>query len=108
MDGEYQTIYTKRISDIEEDSKEWVAIFKDRTYWGKQAQICLRKEFAIQTMDELADFINANNDWDLVVGDIIEYNGWHDETHEDWGVCSDDTQRVSLNEDGKAVVTDID
>ena len=43
----------------------------------------------MKTLEELRDFINSTKEWDLSVNDIIEGNGWNDETGEDYGICSD-------------------
>lgn len=60
----------------------------------------------ITTLDELAEFINSAEEWPLEAFDIIEQNGWNDETGETYGVCSDDTRRIILSDDGQAVVID--
>lgn len=39
MDGEYDTTYTMRLGDIEEDSKEWDAIFAENTSDAEDAQM---------------------------------------------------------------------
>ena len=105
IDGDYDTTYTMKLSDVEEDSREWDAIFKADDYDAKQAQLFLRPELAIEELSELADYINEHEDWELVVSDIIERNGWEDETGETYGVCSDGGwEKVVLNEEGKAEV----
>lgn len=106
IDGDYNTTYTMKLSDVEQDSKEWNAIFKAHGYDAEQAQMFLRQELAIDKLQELADYINAHNDWEYSVNDIIEKNGWTDQTDEDYGVCEscDGFTRVVLNENGDAEV----
>jgi hypothetical protein len=58
----------------------------------------------ITVLEELAQYINNNEDWQLDVTDIIERNGWNDETGEAYGVCSNDYAKVVLNERGTADV----
>ena len=58
----------------------------------------------VKTLEELARFINEQDEWPLVVSDIIKTNGWHDETGSEYGVCSCGARRVVLNEDGEAEV----
>jgi hypothetical protein len=58
----------------------------------------------MKTLQELADLINSADEWKTEFNEIIEQNGWNDETGEEWGVCSNDTERVIYGEDGQAVV----
>ena len=59
----------------------------------------------ITTLDQLADYINESNDWQLDVEDIIELNGWHSDCGEIYGVCHDDNgNKVVINEQGDAEV----
>ena len=36
----------------------------------------------MNTLEELRDYINSHEDWELTVNNVIEYNGWEDETGE--------------------------
>lgn len=59
----------------------------------------------ITTLDQLADYINESNDWQLDVEDIIELNGWYNDCGETYGVCHDDNgNKVVINEQGDAEV----
>ena len=59
----------------------------------------------ITTLDQLTDYINESNDWQLDVEDIIELNGWHSDCGETYGVCHDDKgNKVVINEQGDAEV----
>ena len=59
----------------------------------------------ITTLDQLADYINESNDWQLDVEDIIELNGWHRDCGDTDGVCHDDNgNKVVINEQGDAEV----
>lgn len=60
------------------------------------------------TLEELRDFINENENWNLEVTNIIEKNGWKDETGETWGVCSDGKRRIILDDNAKAEIIDIE
>lgn len=104
IDGDYDTTYTKKLSEVEEDSREWEAIFESDDYDAIQAQLFLRPELAIDKLSELADYINEHEDWELAVSDIIARNGWDDETGETYGVCSHDWKKVVINDEGKAEV----
>ena len=61
----------------------------------------------IKTLQQLADYINENEDWQLATSDIIEQNGWHDETGETYGVCSHGNEKVVFNERAQAEVITI-
>lgn len=60
------------------------------------------------TLEELRDFINENENWNLEVTNIIEKNGWKDETGETWSVCSDGKRRIILDDNAKAEIIDIE
>lgn len=56
-------------------------------------------------MQDLADYINAADEWPADVEDIIEANGWVSDTGEIYGVCHNDKEKVIMDGDGKAIVT---
>lgn len=58
----------------------------------------------MKTLQELADLINSADEWKTEFNEIIEQNGWNNETAEEWGVCSNDTERIVLDDEGKAQV----
>lgn len=62
----------------------------------------------ITTMGDLADYINAADEWPLDVWDIIERNGWVSDCGTSWGICHNDTEKVVFNDDGVAVVLDVE
>lgn len=66
--------------------------------------IDIEDEKQIETLSELADYINAHDEWVVDCLTIIEANGWHDETDQEFGVCSTETERVIINERGYAQV----
>jgi len=60
------------------------------------------KATEVKTLAQLVDYINSCDDWSLEVNDIIERNGWEDNTGDAYGVCSDGSSKVVLNEQGEA------
>ena len=65
----------------------------------------IRNHKPIKTMEELADYYNVCKEYPSDFVDMIYENGWHDDTHESWGICHDDKgNRVELNENGNAEV----
>ena len=59
----------------------------------------------IKTMSELADIINACDNYPNEVADAaIKENGWTDEQAENFGICSSDTEVLEFNENAIAVV----
>ncbi len=65
-------------------------------------KICSKLGIAIKiekmkTLNELQDFINSHEDWELSVNDVISENGWTDETGEDYGICSDGINRLAFD-----------
>ena len=61
----------------------------------------------INTMQQLADYINNAEEWPLDVEDWIEENYWISDTHTQWGVCHNDTEKCVLDDTGKAIVISI-
>ena len=58
----------------------------------------------IKTLQEFADYINEHEDWALDMFDIIESNGWTDETGEEFGVYNDGKERIVINDNNIAIV----
>lgn len=63
------------------------------------------KTSEIKNLNQLAKYINQHEDWMLEVNDVIESNGWIDETGEEYGICNDGKFRLSFDSTMKAVVT---
>ncbi len=61
----------------------------------------------VTTLEELAQYINSNEDWQLETNDIISRNGWIDETGEEYGICSNGIAKAVFNEQGEAEVINI-
>lgn len=58
----------------------------------------------INTLDQLAEVINANEDFPVdTVTEAIERNGWKD-GESVWDICSSDTEKLTFDDDGMAVV----
>ena len=58
----------------------------------------------METMQQLANYINEAEEWPLDVEDWIEENNWVSDTHLQWGVCHNESEKVVLNDEGKAIV----
>ena len=61
----------------------------------------------MHTLEELRDFINSNEDWELTTNKIIELNGWTDETGDNYGICNDGNRRLYLTVSNGVLVPDI-
>lgn len=61
----------------------------------------------IKTLEELAQYINSHEDWMLEVNDVIEKNGWEDETGISVGICHDGKRRLLFDNNMNAVVVNI-
>lgn len=71
------------------------------------------KAYELTTLQKVADYINSISNGinfhyfsDFDVEEAINRNGWIDETNDEYGVCSDENQRVKFNTTGKAIVID--
>lgn len=62
----------------------------------------------VKTLQDFADLINSTEEWPPIFAEIIKENGWIDECHEYWGVCSNGTERIVMTESGEAVVRTIE
>nr|WP_295440290.1 hypothetical protein [uncultured Prevotella sp.]DAV55024.1 MAG TPA: hypothetical protein [Caudoviricetes sp.] len=58
----------------------------------------------VKTLEQLVEFINERDEWSNEVSDIIESNGWQDLSGDEFDVCQDGNQKVSINENGKAEI----
>lgn len=105
MDGEYDTTYTTYLKDVEEGSDEWDAIFASNHSDALDAQMFLCPQMGIETLEELADFINENEDWSNDVKAICENNCWEVENDE-WHVCNDGENQVIFDDTCTARVTE--
>lgn len=61
----------------------------------------------MHTLEELRDFINSNEDWELTTNKIIELNGWTDEIGDNYGICNDGNRRLYLTVSNGVLVADI-
>lgn len=61
----------------------------------------------MNTLEEVRDYINSHEDWELVVNRIIEQNGWHDDTGEQYGICNDGKRKLCFIMEGGELVADI-
>lgn len=61
----------------------------------------------MHTLEELRDFINSNEDWELTTNKIIELNGWTDETGDNYGICNEGNRRLYLTVSNGVLVADI-
>lgn len=60
------------------------------------------------TLEELAELINAADEWKTEFNQIINDNGWTDLTGDTWQVCSDGSQLVYLDDNCVARIKTID
>ena len=57
----------------------------------------------INTLEQLAEYINNNSVWPWDVEDIIERNCWINDCEDEYGECHDENgNRVVINEFGEA------
>lgn len=69
--------------------------------------VCIKLDI-INTLEDLRDIINTSDDWEIFLSRVIEYNGWIDETHEDYGICNDGIRRLYFYPDSdNKLVADI-
>lgn len=67
----------------------------------------IEEEIIMNTLEELRDYINANEDWQIEVNEIIAQNGWTDDTGEAFGICNDGKRRLQFDENMIAEILDI-
>lgn len=60
-------------------------------------------------LEEVRDYINTHEDWEMVVNRVIEQNGWHDDTGDEYGICNDGKRKLYfVFEDGELVADIMD
>lgn len=57
----------------------------------------------INTLSQFAEYINAHDEWNDTMWEIMERNGW-DETDDDNDICQSDTELLTLSDTGHAHV----
>ena len=57
----------------------------------------------ITTLSQFAEYINAHDEWNDTMWEIMERNGW-DETDDDNDICQSDTELLTLSDTGHAYV----
>lgn len=63
----------------------------------------------VSTLEGLRDYINAHDEWEVGANRIIELNGWHDDTGEQYGICNDGKRKLNfVFEDGELVADIMD
>lgn len=63
-----------------------------------------RHRLYIESLQDLADYINASTEWPSDVEDIIDRIGAESDCGERYGVCHTETEKVVINEYGEAEV----
>ena len=61
------------------------------------------KEIEIKTLEQFAEYINAHDEWNDTMWDIMERNGW-EETDDPNDVCQSDTELLIFGDNGAYVV----
>lgn len=62
----------------------------------------------IKTLQQLADYINSQEDYPANVNRIIEENGWEDLSNDMYDVCAFNGEKVTLDENtAEAKVVDL-
>ena len=90
LDKSFPNRYEVGQADFFEDEDCWAASFH---------------ELPIETMQELADYINDCEDWPSDVEEIISQNGWVSDTGNGFYICHNADEVCFFNENGKAVTT---
>ena len=62
----------------------------------------------VETLEQLADFVNRHEDWMMDVEGIIERNLWTSETGDKYGICNNGAYRCVFNSSMEAVVERIE
>jgi len=58
----------------------------------------------MKTLEELRDYINSHENWELIVNEIIEQNGWIDDCGETYGICHDEKRKLQFNSNMEAEI----
>lgn len=61
----------------------------------------------MSTLEEVRDYINTHQEWELVVNRLIELNGWHDDTGDEYGICNDGIRKLCFIIENGELVADI-
>ena len=65
-------------------------------------------DIKVKTMQDIADYYNECDNIDTeALEAAIEANGWISDCATTWGICHNETEKVIVNDDGKAEVVTI-
>lgn len=61
----------------------------------------------VNTLEGLRNYINAHDEWEIGANRIIELNGWHDDTGDEYGICNDGIRKLCFIIEKGELVADI-
>lgn len=100
--------------EVKDEYYDGVAIYIEDQHLPKALQVLKQnnvsayhdRSYDIKTLEDLAKFINDNENWEIEADLAIDRNDWKDQTGEEYGICSDGERRVVFNANMEAIIVD--
>lgn len=92
-------------TEAQEVKADFERVIKERNLTWATVDVVSVEMLVAETMQDIADFYNNSDCLNVAeMVRMIKANGWVNDCGTDWGICHDDTEKVVVNDDGKAVV----
>lgn len=97
--------YNMTERDALEVKADFERVIKERKLAWAEVEIDSVEVLVAETMQDIADFYNDSDNIDVSEMErMIKANGWVSDCNTDWGICHNDTEKVVVDDNGKAVV----
>lgn len=108
LNGGSNAEYNMTEEEAREVKADFERVIKERNLEWASVDIDFVEVPVAETMQDVADYYNETDCIDVpALEAMIEANGWVSDCHEEWGVCHSYTEKVIINDEGKAVVVSI-
>lgn len=108
LNGGCNAEYNMTEEEANEVKADFERVIKERNLeWASVEVDCIEVPIA-ESMQDIADYYNEADCLDTAeLERIIEDKGWISDCGSEWGICHNDTEKVIINDNGEAVVTDL-
>ena len=108
LNGGCNAEYNMTEEEALEVKADFERIIKERNLEWASVEIDSVEVPVAETMQDVADYYNECDVLDTqALEAMIEANGWVSDCDTGWGVCHNDTEKVIINDEGQAIVTNI-
>lgn len=108
LNGGSNAEYNMTEEEANEVKADFERIIKERNLEWASVDVDFIEVPVVKTMQDIADYYNEADCLDVAeLERMIEANGWVSDCATKWGICHSDTEKVVINDNGEAIVTDL-